>query len=103
MIIVMTTVPDRSEAEALARGLISHRLAACVQILPEMTSVYRWEGEIQRESELLLLIKSDAGRYDEIEEFIKSSHSYDVPEIASVEADRVSEAYASWLGESVMR
>lgn len=99
----MTTVPDRSEAEVLARALVSQRLAACVQILPEMTSVYRWDGEIQRESELLLLIKSDAGRYDEIEEFIKSNHSYDVPEIALVEADRVSDTYAAWLGESVAR
>lgn len=97
MIIVFTTVPDEQQAEKLAREIVEARLAACVQILPRMTSVYVWEGKVQREGEHLLLIKTLAEKYDELEAFIKSKHSYETPEIVAIDAERVSDGYAKWL------
>jgi periplasmic divalent cation tolerance protein len=93
LIVVMTTVAAESDGETLAEKLVEARLAACVQILPAMTSIYRWEGEIQRESEHLLLIKTLAERYDELESFLLANHPYEVPEVVALEADRVSQGY----------
>lgn len=93
----MTTTPSREEAESLADAIIESKLAACVQILPQMTSVYVWEGEVQHENEHLLLIKTLEGRYQELESFIRANHSYDVPEIAAIRAENVSDGYRKWL------
>ncbi len=97
MILILTTTADRAQADMLADGLVRERLAACVQILPQMTSVYYWEGDVQRDEEHLLLIKTLREKYDEVEAFIIANHSYDVPEIAAVETARVSEKYRAWL------
>lgn len=97
MIIILTTVPDRALANTLAGKLVEERLAACVQILPQMTSVYYWEGEVQRDDEHLLLIKTQEDKYTEIEDFIKHNHTYDVPEIVSLRPVRVSDDYRAWL------
>lgn len=99
MIIVLTTVPNEKEAALLARKIIDERLAACVQILPQMTSVYFWENEIQEEPEHLMLIKTLAEKYGGLEEFIRANHSYSTPEIIAIEAKSVSPDYAAWLGE----
>ncbi len=96
-IVVLTTVANQEAGETLARKIVEAKMAACVQILPPMKSVYFWQGEIQIDSEYLLLIKTLAGKYDELEKFIQSNHSYDVPEIAALAAERVSENYHSWL------
>jgi len=100
-IVVLTTVPNTVEAETLARKIVEVKLAACVQILPRMKSVYVWENTIQTESENLLLIKTLAGKYDELERFIRANHSYDVPEIVALAAERVSESYLGWLCNSL--
>lgn len=97
MLIVFTTTPSNEEAESLARKIVEARLAACVQILPQMKSFYFWENEIQNESEYLLLVKTLEEKYDELEKFIKANHSYDVPEIVALESANVSESYLSWL------
>lgn len=97
MMLVFTTVPSEEEGIALARKIVSEKLAACVQVLPGMTSVYFWEGEVQSEAEHLLLVKTLSERYDKLEEFIRSNHTYDTPEIVAVRADRVSEGYMKWL------
>ena len=97
MIIVLTTTPNAEEAESLARKIVEARLAACVQILPQMKSVYFWENRIQTDSEHLLLIKTLAEKYAELEKFIKANHSYDVPEIAAVSSEKVSESYLNWM------
>jgi len=99
MLIVFTTAPTSQEAESLAKGLVEEKLAACVQILPQMTSFYFWEGEIQREPEHLLLIKTADEKYEELEEWLLERHSYDEPEIAAVKAESVSEGYLKWLNE----
>ncbi|MFN2500895.1 MAG: divalent-cation tolerance protein CutA [Pyrinomonadaceae bacterium] len=101
LLIVFTTLPDLNAAEELARRIVEARLAACVQVLPAMTSVYLWQGDVQREAEHLLLIKTSAASYPRLEEFITENHSYSVPEIVAVQADKVSAAYLSWLKSSL--
>lgn len=97
MIIVFTTTATLEEAERLSTGIVESRLAACVQILPPMTSIYFWEGETRKESENLLLIKTSEGKYDELEKFILANHSYDVPEIVAISAEKVAARYLSWM------
>ncbi len=97
MLIVITTTPNASEAESLAEMIVSQKLAACVQILPSITSVYVWEGQMRREPEHLLLIKTLAEKYDDLRDFITANHSYDVPEIVAIDAEKVSEGYLAWI------
>ncbi len=101
MLIVLTTTPDQLEAEALATKIVEARLAACVQILPQMTSVYVWDGKLQKEGEHLLLIKTLSENWDELREFITANHSYDVPEIIAIDIEKTSEAYSSWLVDAL--
>jgi periplasmic divalent cation tolerance protein len=97
MLIVFTTAPNTYEAETLARKIVKAKLAACVQVLPEMKSFYFWENEIQANLENLILIKTLEEKYDDLENFIKANHSYDVPEIVAVSSEKVSEDYLNWL------
>ena len=97
MLVVLTTVPSAEEAETLARKIVAARLAACVQVLPPMKSFYFWENEIQIDSEQLLLIKTLPEKFDELNAFIHSNHSYAVPEIVALPAEKVSESYLGWL------
>lgn len=97
MIIVFTTLPNNEEAETLARKIIEAKLAACVQVLPPIKSFYFWENDVRSDSEYLLLIKTLPIKFNELENFIKSNHSYDVPEIISIKTDNVSDNYFKWL------
>lgn len=97
MLIVFTTTPNLQEAESLARQIVESKLAACVQVLPEMKSFYFWENEIQNEPEHLLLIKTLEEKYEELEKFIKANHSYDVPEIVAVSSEKISGDYLGWM------
>ncbi len=97
MLIILTTVPTGEEAETLAEKIVSGRLAACVQILPRMQSIYFWEGKVLKGAEYLLLIKTLDEKFVELEKFIKENHRYDVPEIAAIAADKVSEKYLNWI------
>lgn len=99
MLVVLTTTSDMNEADKLAAHIVGNKLAACVQILPSMTSIYFWEGKIEKENEHLLLIKTLPEKYEELDKFIRANHSYDVPEIVAIEAVKVSDGYAKWLGE----
>ena|SRR3954462_12394349 len=101
MLIVFTTVSGLARAAELAEKIVREKLAACVQVLPEITSVYFWEGEVQKESEHLLLIKTLEEKFDELSVFIRANHSYSVPEIAAVPAERVSEDYLNWISDYV--
>jgi len=100
-IIVFMTTANREEATRLADMLVGARLAACVQILPEIESVYRWEGKVERQSEVLLLAKSTRDKFAELERQVRAIHSYDTPEIIAVSASAVSEPYQKWLGDSL--
>lgn len=101
MIIVLTTVPTTEEAESLAVKIVEAKLAGCVQVLPQMASFYFWEGKIQKDAEHLLLIKTLASKCEELESFIKSNHSYAVPEIVVIDTERVSGDYLKWLRDYV--
>ncbi len=101
MLIVFTTTPSDIEAENLARKIVEAKLAACVQVLPQMKSFYIWKDEIQDDSEHLLLIKTVAENYDKLENLIKKNHSYDVPEIVAVKAENVSGDYLEWLNSVI--
>lgn len=101
MLIVLTTTPNNEEAENLAKEIVEAKLAACVQILPQMKSFYIWEGKVQNDAENLLLIKTLPEKYDELEKFIQTNHSYKVPEIVALEAEKVSESYFNWAIESL--
>ena len=97
MLIVFTTAPTTEEAESLARAIVEQKLAACVQVLPEMRSFYSWDGAIREDPEHLLLIKTAESRYEELERWLLKNHSYDEPEILAVEAGKASEGYLIWL------
>jgi len=97
--IVLTIAGTEDEAEQLADAIVQARLAACVQI-QRVRSVYAWQGETRREPEWLLMAKTRAGRFAELEAFIRERHGYEVPEIVQVPITAGSAAYLRWLGEA---
>lgn len=101
MLIVMTTVPEEAEAVTLAESILDAKLAACVQVLPQMTSVYVWEGAVQKEPEHLLLIKTLPEKWDDLRDLITANHSYSVPEVVAIDAEKVSAPYIEWLNEAL--
>jgi len=96
-LIILCTCPDRTTAERIAETVVSERLAACVNIAPGLTSIYRWEGQIQREAELLLLIKTRQAVYSRLEARIRALHPYQVPEIIALPIQTGSAAYLDWI------
>lgn len=98
---VLCTTDSRDEAESIAEALVSERLAACAQIAGPITSIYRWEGEVERAEEWLLLVKTTTERFDEAEDAIRQMHSYDTPEIVALPIERGSEDYLRWLEDAV--
>lgn len=98
--VVLTTAGTEEEARRLAEGLVAGKLAACVQVLP-VTSTYIWQGQLHRDPEWLLLIKTTAARYGDVEAFIREHHSYQVPEIVQLPIQRGLAAYLAWVEESV--
>ena len=100
-IVVFLTAASGEEATRLADLLIGAHLGACVQILPEMESVYRWQGQIERQSEILLIVKTTAGKFAELEREVRALHSYETPEIVAVPIVTGSQPYLDWVSESV--
>ena len=96
-IVVLMTAANRDEANTIAELLVSARLAACVQILPEIESVYRWQGEVKRDQEVLLLAKTTQDRFVELESKVRALHSYETPEIIALPITAASEPYLKWL------
>ena len=99
-VLVLTTFPADGDAEKLAATLVEERLAACVNILPPMRSIYRWQGKVERADERQLLIKTGLGRVRALEKRVKELHPYDVPEVLGVFIDASDRDYLSWLAES---
>lgn len=100
-IVVFMTSANADEARRIANALVERQLAACVQILPEIESVYRWKGEVQRDREILILAKTTAAQFDDLEKAVREIHSYDTPEIVAVPMSQVSEPYRAWLVDNV--
>ncbi|XP_014203754.1 uncharacterized protein LOC106636037 [Copidosoma floridanum] len=99
--VVYVTVGKEDEAKMLARGIVENRLAACVNIVPKITSVYRWKNEIQEDSELLLMIKTRTDTVDVLTEYVKSNHSYEVCEVISLPIQNGNKAYLDWISDEV--
>lgn len=96
-IVILCTVPSVEVGEALGRGLVEARLAACVNVVPGLSSIYRWEGEIRTDREAQLLIKTRRSLLDRASEHLRASHPYDVPEILALPVAGGSEAYLRWI------
>jgi len=98
-IVVLMTAATGDEANRIAELLINSRLAACVQILPEMRSVYRWHDEVEHANELLLLAKTTREKFDDLDRAVREIHSYRTPEIIALPISAASEPYLKWLLE----
>ena len=96
-IIVYITVPSREVGEGLARMLVGERLAACVNIVPGMTSIYSWEGEVEEDEELLLMVKTKSTLFERLSEAVQKAHPYEVPEVIGVPIVAGSKAYLDWI------
>ncbi|MEO0651836.1 MAG: divalent-cation tolerance protein CutA [Planctomycetota bacterium] len=99
--VVLVTAPDRGTAEALARDVVERRLVACANLLPGVTSVFRWEGRVDTEEEVLLVLKTTAERLGALETRLHEQHPYDVPEFVALPAAHVSGPYLGWLRAAV--
>ena len=100
-LLALCTCPDAATAERLAALVVKERLAACVNIVPGLTSVYRWQGEVQRDSEVLLLAKTRADRYPELQQALVAAHPYELPEVVAVSLSHGLPGYLAWLDASL--
>lgn len=98
---VLMTAANAAEATRLAEMLVDAQLAACVQILPPMSSVFRWKGTIQRQNEVLLIVKTERSRFQEVEREVRALHSYETPEIIALPVTAGSLPYLKWLSASL--
>lgn len=97
MLIVFSTFPDAASARKAADRLLEERLAACVSILPGLTSVYRWQGKIEEAGEVMLMIKTTSENHPRLESSLKACHPYELPEIIAVGAESVLPGYLAWV------
>lgn len=97
VLLVLTNVPDNESAHTIARNVVERRLAACVNVLPSVCSVYQWQGQVEEATEVTMLIKSTQDRYADLEAAIKEAHPYDVPEIIAVPVTAGLPAYRNWV------
>jgi periplasmic divalent cation tolerance protein len=99
IVLVLTTAPDDDRAEAWARTLVEERLAACVNVLAPMVSVYRWKGVVERETERQVVIKTTRDQISAVRERLAALHPYELPEFVVVAVAEASAEYAKWVGE----
>jgi periplasmic divalent cation tolerance protein len=99
--IVLSTAGSGDEARKLARHLVEHQLAACVNIVPHIESIYRWQGKVESSQEWLLLIKTTAERFAAVRDAIRELHTYDLPECVALTIEDGSPDYLQWLADSV--
>ena len=97
VLICLTTCPDRDAADHIAAALVEERLAACVNIVPGLHSVYRWQGAVEHAGEVLLLIKTTRARYAALETAIRARHPYELPEIVAVPVTQGLPGYLDWI------
>ncbi len=100
-VVIFITAGSAEEAERIARRLVEERLAACVNVVPGVTSIYRWEGRVHRDAEVLLIAKTVEANLPKVVRRVKELHSYDVPEVLAVSAVGGSPEYLAWLADSV--
>jgi periplasmic divalent cation tolerance protein len=98
-IVTLCTVPDRESGARIARALVEERLAACVNLVPELTSIYRWQDAVQEARECLLVIKTTGARFEAMAERLRALHPYEVPEIIALPITAGHPAYLNWITE----
>lgn len=98
---VLTTAPDKSVAESLASSVVEERLAACANLIPGVTSIYRWEGEIRTDAEVLVVFKTTDDRFNALRDRVLELHPYDVPEVLALPVPEGSADYLDWVREEV--
>uniref|UniRef100_A0A7C4EPC6 Divalent-cation tolerance protein CutA n=1 Tax=Thermodesulfovibrio aggregans TaxID=86166 RepID=A0A7C4EPC6_9BACT len=96
---ILITAPDEDEAVKIGKTLVEERLAGCVNIIKGIRSIYFWQGKVEDEPEVLMIVKTKTDLFDELEKRVKSLHSYTVPEIIGIKIDKGSEGYLNWLTE----
>jgi periplasmic divalent cation tolerance protein len=101
-VIVLTTLPADGDSAAIARTLVEERLAACVNLLPPMESIFRWEGQVEQDSERQVIVKTSRERVAALWERIRELHPYEVPEFVVLPIVDGSDAYLRWLGQSTL-
>jgi periplasmic divalent cation tolerance protein len=99
LLVVLCTFPDKEAAQRIAHALVEEGLAACVNLVPGVQSIYRWEGKVESAEEVLAVMKTTAEAYPRLEAKIKELHPYDVPEILAVPVEKVEGKYAAWVRE----
>ena len=100
-VVALSTVGTAEDAERIARALVERRLAACVNVVPGVVSVYRWKGEVRRDEERLLVIKTRAERLEALGQALVELHPYEVPELVALPVEAGHPPYLDWLDESV--
>jgi periplasmic divalent cation tolerance protein len=98
--IVLTNAGSQEEARKIAHALVERRLAACVNIVPHLESIYRWQGKVETAEEWLLLIKTQADLFNRVSDAVKELHSYDLPECVMLEVAAGSSEYLDWIAEN---
>jgi len=99
--VVLCTFPDEEKARQIGAVLVERQVAACVNVLPGLRSIYRWEGRVHDEAEVLAVIKTTRGAYPRLEAEILERHPYDTPEVLALPVEAGAEAYLKWVGEGV--
>jgi periplasmic divalent cation tolerance protein len=99
--LVLSTAGSQDEAQKIAQALVERRLAACVNVIPQIESIYRWQGKVESAQEWLLLIKTTAERFSAVRDAICELHSYDVPECIAITIEDGSVPYLEWIEQSV--
>jgi periplasmic divalent cation tolerance protein len=97
LVVILCTTPDEATAEKLGRGLVEAHLAACVNAISGVKSFYRWQGKLEADAEIQLVIKTRSERFDEVTAWLKANHPYEVPEIVALPVEKVSERYLEWV------
>lgn len=101
LLIVLCTFPDLGKARETATALVESQLAACVNLIPAIESIYRWQGKVETSAEVLAVFKTTRGAWERFEARLRELHPYDVPEIVALKPEQASESYARWVGECV--
>ena len=100
-LVVLTTFANTDDARRVVREMVERRLVACGTIVPRATSVYRWEGAVTEEDEVLVLLKTDATRWDELVQAVTQRHPYEVPELLALPVSEGLDRYLSWVASEV--